>query len=38
MRITVLGAVLIALAVISVVLIIRHLNDKDHGEPEKTTN
>jgi hypothetical protein len=38
MRITVLGAVLIAVAIISAVLIIRHLNDKNHGEPEKTAN
>jgi hypothetical protein len=38
MRITVLGAVLIALAIISAVLIIRYLNDKNQGEPEETTN
>jgi hypothetical protein len=38
MRITALGAVLIAVAIISAVLIIRYLNDKNHGDPEKTTN
>jgi hypothetical protein len=38
MRITALGAVLIAVAIISAVLIIRHLNHKNHVEPEKTTS
>lgn len=38
MRITALGAVLIAVAIISAVLIIRYLNDKKHGEPDKTEN
>ena len=38
MKITALGAVLIAVAIISAVLIIRHLNDKKHGEPDKAAN
>ena len=38
MKITVLGAVLIAVTIVSAVRIIRHLNDKKDGEPHKSTN
>lgn len=38
MKITALGAVLVALAIISAVLIIRHLNDKKRGEPDQTVS
>jgi hypothetical protein len=38
MRITAVAAALIAVAIISAVLIIRYLNDKNHGGPEETAN
>ncbi len=37
MKVTVLGAVLIALVIISAILIIRHLNNKRHGESDRAT-
>ena len=38
MKITVLGAVLIAVAIISAILIIRHLDVAKQREQDKTTN
>jgi len=38
MKVTVLGAVLIALVIVSAILIIQHLNDKKPGEPDKSVN